>query len=52
MGDNWQWGNYYDTREEAEGYRKNWVETCHGLYADDSTNWVRVKLEGRIGGFQ
>jgi hypothetical protein len=56
LGDAWQWGNYYDTRDEAEAYRANWIKTAHGIsyasgsFADEGN--PRIKTEGRIGGFQ
>lgn len=49
LGNAWQWGNYHADLTEGEDYRRQWVKT-HGIYADEGT--PRIKIEGRIGGFQ
>ena len=47
LGTQWQWGNYFKSYQEADDYRANWIRT-HGNRDD----LPRIKLEGKIGGFQ
>lgn len=45
LGDRWEWGHYFDSYQEADDFRASWIRR----YAAERP---RIKLEGRIGGFQ
>lgn len=53
LADQWQWGNYHGSWEEAETYRAAWIRT---KYADHRAAQIeagtRIVLDGRIGGWQ